>query len=463
MPTARRRNDTLAALLTEAGWSHADAALAHNRVASENAAPTISRSHIAQWVAGSVPHDPRTRRALTEAFARRLHRPLAEADLGLPGRAAEPSTGPAIDWDADTLITLADLGSQDVSIQRRHLLGAAVYQAAALTAPPAAWWSAMAARSAARQGSGRRIGTGDLAAVQDMISLFSQLDQRRGGGHGRAAISAYLHREVAPQLHGRYADDQLRRGMLSAAAELTYLAGWMAFDAGDHAPAQQYLSSAVKLAAEADDPALAGHVLRALAHQANDLGHHQQALDLAAASTDGDRYRAACPRERSLLQVVHARTLASTGDTKAAARALLAAETELGNAAPGDAEPRRVWFYSQASLAHETACALRDSGDTDAAIRQFQLSARIRRASTFTRTHAVTLGYLGDLQARQGGIELACTTWTRALDAMEGVHSARARQTVHQMRSALSPYRGRGIALVAEVDARAAQYLSATA
>jgi hypothetical protein len=42
--------------------------------------------------------------------------------------------------------------------------------------------------------------------------------------------------------------------MFSAASELAYLSGWMAFDNAEHSIAQHYFSVAVKLAAEADDP-----------------------------------------------------------------------------------------------------------------------------------------------------------------------------------------------------------------
>lgn len=61
--------------------------------------------------------------------------------------------------------------------------------------------------------------------------------------------------------------------MFTAASELACLSGWMAFENADHADAQEVFTAAVKLAAEADDPPMAGHVLRAMAHQAVDLGH----------------------------------------------------------------------------------------------------------------------------------------------------------------------------------------------
>nr|WP_198663983.1 hypothetical protein [Jiangella endophytica] len=64
----------------------------------------------------------------------------------------------------------------------------------------------------------------------------------------------------------------MRRTVFSAAGELAYLAGRMAFDSGEHEAAWRDFRTAVHLADEAGDAPLAGHVLRAMAHQAVDLG-----------------------------------------------------------------------------------------------------------------------------------------------------------------------------------------------
>jgi tetratricopeptide (TPR) repeat protein len=272
----------------------------------------------------------------------------------------------------------------------------------------------------------------------------------------------YLISDVTPHLRGSFTDDQVRREMFAAASELAYLCGWMAFDDADHTAAQRYFDVAVQLATEADDPPMAGHVLRAMAHQALDLGHRHQALALATASIDGPRYSLASPRERALLGVVHARTLAATGQHKAAISTLSQAEDALAAATSGDAEPDRVFFFSEASLAHEAACTLRDLNDLPAAMTQFQRSIRARQAGIFTRTHAVTLGYLGAVQAREGKIDEACISWAQALDAMEGVRSGRARQVANNIHMALAPYRRCGNPEITDVDARAAAYLAAT-
>jgi hypothetical protein len=216
----------------------------------------------------------------------------------------------------------------------------------------------------------------------------------------------------------------------------------------------------VKLAARADDYPLSGHILRAMAHQAIDLGEFKYGLDLAAASVDGRRYSSATPRERALLGVIHARALAANGLKAQAAMTLLKAEDDLTAAGEGRQEPDRTFFFGEASLAHETACTLRDLGDRQGAIQQFQRSVQ-KRGAAFRRTHAVTLGYLGAVQIAGGAVEEACSTWSVALDAMEdGIYSGRARQSAADMRARLSPFRRRGVTAAAELDHRARCYLA---
>lgn len=463
MGDTRRGNAQLAAAIAEAGLSHAQVARALVRVAQECGADElvgVGRSHVSHWVGGSRPSG-RAPALLAEALSRHLGRSITVEQLGFTPARQIPSTHVVPDWHVDTLATLTDLGRADVDPERRRVLEAGAYSVAALTLPPAPWWQEMAGRGTVRVAVGARpVRRGDLEAVRDMVSMFSHVDQRRGGGHARRTVVQYLTTEVAGFLRGSYTDDQVRRGVFSAASELAYLAGWMAFDNAEHGVAQHHFTVAVKLAAEADDPPMAGHVLRAMAHQALDLGHQGQARELADASVQGQRYAMASPRERSLLGVVYARTLVAVGESKAAAVALNRAEDDLAAAGPGDDEPGRVFFFGEASLAHETACALRDGGDLRGAVREFRRSVRTRQTTAFTRTHAITLGYLGAVQARQGGFEEACATWSSALNAMDGIRSGRTRQVAADMRSVLSPFRRRGLRAVADLDARAAAYLA---
>ncbi|MFC0622782.1 hypothetical protein [Kribbella deserti] len=456
----RQRNVKLAALIEEANWTHAQVAIAFGRVAYERGATefaSIGRSHVSKWIAGYTPSGLAPA-ILAEALTRQLRRTVTPDEIGLTAS----STPPGIDWNADTLSTLVDLGRGTLDVERRSILRAAGYSVAALAVPGEAWWGQAPLTKASNAGS-RIVGSGDLEAVRETVQLFTRIDQRRGGGHAKAAVVQYLASDVASYLNGTYTDETIRRGMFSTAGELAYLVGWMAFDNSEHAIAQRYFTVGAKLAAEARDPALAGHILRAMAHQAVDLGHHREAVHVAEASIAGSRYQEASPRERALLGVVHARALAADGQKSQAARALLRAEDDLRSATPDDDEPGRVFFFGEASLAHETACTLRDLGDVQGSIKEFRRSVRTRKAATFTRTHAVTLGYLGAVQAKSGAIDEACGTWSEALNVMDGIHSGRALQAVRDMRSGLSNYRAKGIRTVNELDQRAARYLATVA
>lgn len=469
MASKRAANDRLAALLREAGLSHESVARAFVRVAHEaglHRFGSVGRSHVSHWVAGTRPAG-QAPEILREALSRRLGRPLSLRDLGLEGPGTASVTLATDDglWGADTLQMLAALRREDeMSWERRSLFKVAAYSTVALSAVNDRWWEDSIAQATDRMTSGSaEVGRGDVAAVREMVAMFSAIDQRRGGDHARTTAARYLTGDVARYLNGRCRTSRVRQDLFSAASELAYIVGWMAFDSADHAGAQRFFTVAIKLAAEADDPPMAGHVLRAMAHQAVDLGHHRQGLDLATASVSGRSYRLAVPRERALLGVVHARTLAATGQQRAAAQALLQAEGELSAAGPDHDEPSRVFFFGEASLAHQTACTLREGGDLDGALAHFERSARTRTTQSFTRTHAVTLGHLGEVMFHRGEVEQACDVWSDALDAMDGVRSGRTRQSAVNMRTALSALRGRSLPFVAQVDARARQYLAATA
>ncbi|MET7784093.1 Tat pathway signal protein [Streptomyces mirabilis] len=451
-----RRNEQLAAVIAETGWSQPKVAAAVVRVAAEVGADELfstSRSHIAMWISGTRPAG-RAPRILCETLSRRLQRPVTLAEIGLS--ASTPEAAPASEWRVDTLTALVDLGRSDVDLERRQLLSGAAYSVGGLVLPAQQWWDDAPERARSRPAAtSRRIGAGEVAAVREMTEFFSKRDQRHGGMDGRTALRQYILDDVAGYVAGVFTSEETRRDLLAAASEAVYVAAWMSFDASQHEAARTYFTLALKLAAEADEAPLAGHILRAMAHQATDLGHPRAGVRLAAASVDRKRYTLATPRERALLGVVQARSLATDGQKREAVAALLRAEDDLAAARPGDEDPHRVWFFQRASLAHETARTLWTLGDLEGALREFHNSVLTRKAVTFSRTHAVTLGYMGTVQAKQGNVEAACHTWAQALDAMEGVQSGRAREAVVNMRRVLSPFRNRGINAAAEIDERA--------
>jgi hypothetical protein len=463
MSQAVSTNDALRAAIQESGLTYRDLAEAVKRVARENGDEhvAVDASYISRWTRAARPHG-KTALYLAEALSRRLGWIVTPADIGFP--MAIGTTDATSTWDTDTLVALADLGRQEVDdVDRRGALrGAAAYSLAALPLPPRDWWDAVRERGAARRPTGvQRVGMSDVEAVRSTTQEFLRTDQRYGGGHARAAIRAYLTSDVARLLRGTFADDSTRLAMYTAASELAYTGAWMRFDNAEHAAAQKGFALAMKLAAEANDAPLAGHILRAMAHQAIDLGHGDKALEIANNSIEQQRYALASPRERALIGVVRARALAATRHKRQASDALLRAEDDLAAATAGGDEPGRVFFFGEASLAHETACTLRDMGDLVGAEREFRRSIRTRNATAFRRTHVVTLGYLGSVQLRRGELDRACATWKAVMDELEGIQSGRTRDAVQTIHDSLKPIARRASGTVRELDRRAAAYLKA--
>ncbi|WP_063050896.1 hypothetical protein [Nocardia arthritidis] len=95
-----------------------------------------------------------------------------------------------------------------------------------------------------------------------------------------------MNEHVYPLLRRTHSED-VRLALCRAAAEQTYLLGWMAFDNGEHGTAQRYLIQALRLAEESRDPALGAHVLAGLADQATLLGHPHEGRRLAQAGRQG--------------------------------------------------------------------------------------------------------------------------------------------------------------------------------
>jgi tetratricopeptide (TPR) repeat protein len=351
----------------------------------------------------------------------------------------QPATGPGVEEDTD--------------VRRREFLGGAV---AILGAYPSDHILGRVSHISAH-----RVGSTDIEAVREMTAIFSQMDQRRGGGHATMAVRQYLASDVAGYLTGKFTSEQNQREMYAAAGELSYLAGWMAFDNSSYSDSDHLFEIAMALAAEGEDHPLEGHILRAMAHKALDLGQFRRGLELAESSITGPRFALASSRERALTGVIHARALAANDRERDAAAALLAAERHLERAeSNAEEEPSRVFFFGEASLAHETANALQSMGDIKGAIAQFQRSVEKRKSSTFKRTHAVTLGYLGSALALDGNVEEACSIWTTALNEMDGVNSGRARRVVADIRGHLSRLRDNARPEVTALKRQATAYLA---
>ncbi|WP_433466983.1 hypothetical protein [Spirillospora sp. CA-128828] len=91
---------------------------------------------------------------------------------------------------------------------------------------------------------------------------------------------------------------------------------------------------------------------------------------------------------------------------------------------------------------------------------QYAHAAASRPDGTYARVNALNTTAEARMHLKQGHIEAACDAWRRSLDLMAGVHSARTRKAVTEMRQELAVFRDRGVRQATDLDARAGALLA---
>ncbi|WP_197354274.1 hypothetical protein [Streptomyces bathyalis] len=254
-----------------------------------------------------------------------------------------------------------------------------------------------------------RVGLADVDAVKSTSDMFSEMDDRFGGDHGRQAVIQYLSRDVAPLLTGQYTE-AVGRALFSTVAESTLLAAWMSYDTCHHGLAQRYFLQALRLAQDGDDRRLAGSILSAMSHQATFIGNFTEAATLARAARMGIA-GVATPTLMAQFYAMEARALARSGDARGCETALAEA-ARLLESVNNDDEPEWITYFDQAELAAEAAHCFRDIGKAQKAVSQ----AENAMSGSHVRSDFFATMVLADAHLAAGDAEEACNI---ALDALD--------------------------------------------
>ncbi|GAA1400282.1 Tat pathway signal protein [Kitasatospora putterlickiae] len=452
----REPNRRLAAVIAEAGCTYEALAKAVRAIAAETGGSLrTSKAAVHQWVAAGAAPAGRTPAYIAEALSRKLNRTVTVAEIGLGHDPAEgaPSHG---SMAHDPLATAADLGRL-IMLRRRDLL-ALTFSTAAVDLPLTYDHGAASALLRSLT-AGRRVGAHEVVTVRQFTEMFRATDERLGGGHGLVAVTSYLTDVVTPMLKGTFATADVRAAAFGAASELANLIGWKLHDTGREGAAQQVYLLAHQLACEADPAGHAAWAMRALAHQALDLGHTRGCVDLAEAALVRARGKTD-RRTEALLLVTAARAHGATGNGPRAAELILAAEDAL--LAADDPVPAYAAAAGPpaATLASHTGRTLTAMNDHTAAERHYRTALRNRIPRTYHRMRATTLANIAKSVAAQHRAEEAVALWSKSLDLMDGLDSKRNRHDMHTMRSALAAYARRGIPGAADLARRASRVLT---
>ncbi|MDH6122070.1 tetratricopeptide (TPR) repeat protein [Kitasatospora sp. GAS204A] len=457
----RGPNERLGILLTQAQISNAGLARRVNDLGAQRGLTLrYDKTSVARWVSkGMVPQGP-VPHLIATAIGGKLGRPVPLEEIGLGDTDPTPELGLAFPREVSEAVRSAtDLWRVDLELRRGPGGGrwsdalAGTFSVAAYSTPVARWLinpvdSSVArgadeppgAPSAASRTGGYRVGQSDAAKLREAAQEARRWDSKYGGGDWRSSmVPECLRVEAAPLLLASYSD-AVGRALFGATAELTRLAGWMAFDTGQHEAAQRYYIQALRLARAAADVPLGGYVLASMSLQACYRGFAEEAVDLAQAALERNR-GLATTRTMSFFHLVEARAQARAGNAAASSTALAAAENALERSRAGDPDPAWIDFYAYDRLAADAAECFRDLG-VPAKVRQFTREALARPTEGFVRSHGLRLVVSAMAEAEAGNLDAAVEAGERAVEVAGRISSQRSREYVLEMLRHLEPFQG---------------------
>ncbi|WP_405724738.1 MFS transporter [Streptomyces sp. NBC_01537] len=475
----RGPNEKLGTLLALAGISNAGLARRVNDLGAQRGLTLrYDKTSVARWVTkgmipqGAAPH------LIAAAIGSKLGRPVPLHEIGLADADPAPEVGLAFPRDVGEAVKSAtDLWRLDLAGGRRGPgapggsggSGSGIWQslagsfAVSAYVTPASRWlitpaDARVARDAPAPGM-NHVGHTDVAKLREAAEDARRWDSKYGGGDWRSGmVPECLRVEAAPLLLGSYSDD-VGRSLFGATAELTRLAGWMAFDTGQQEAAQRYYIQALRLARAAADVPLGGYVLASMSLQATYRGFADEGVDLAQAALERNRGLATA-RTMSFFHLVEARAHAKAGEAAACAAAISAAEGWLERSRDGDADPAWLGFYSYDRLAADAAECYRDLR-VPRQVRRFTETALARPTEEFVRSHGLRLVVSAVAELESGNLDAACAAGTKAVEVAGRISSARTTEYVRDLLHRLEPYGDEP--RVAELRERARPLLAAPA
>ncbi|GHE32800.1 MFS transporter [Streptomyces thermocarboxydus] len=448
----RGPNEKLGAVLALAGISNAGLARRVNDLGAQRGLTLrYDKTSVARWVSkgmvpqGAAPH------LIAAAIGQKLGRPVPLHEIGLADADPAPEVGLAFPRDVGQAVKSAtELYRLDLAGRRAGSGGiwqslAGSFAVSAYATPASRWLITPADSSVAREaspsdGSGAplKVGHSDVRKLREAAEDARRWDSKYGGGDWRSSmVPECLRVEAAPLLLGSYSDD-VGRSLFGAAAELTRLAGWMAFDTGQQEAAQRYYIQALRLARAAADVPLGGYVLASMSLQATYRGFGDEGVDLAQAALERNRGLATA-RTLSFFRLVEARAHARAGDAQAAGAALKSAESWLERSRPGDSDPSWLGFYSYDRFAADAAECYRDL-KAPRQVRRFTEQALSKPTEEFVRSHGLRLVVSAVAELESGNLDAACEQGVRAVEVAGRISSARTTEYVKDLLHRLEPY-----------------------
>ncbi|MFJ8435891.1 sporulation protein [Kitasatospora sp. NPDC094019] len=240
------------------------------------------------------------------------------------------------------------------------------------------------------------------------------------------------------QMNGSFSDD-VGRELFSVTAELSRLAGWTAFDVGQHDAAQRHFIQALRLARAGGDIELGCYVLTTMAMQTLLRGFASEAIDMTQGAFERAKAGAA-PRVLAFTKLIEARAHARDNNARAASAALAASESLLDQVRDGAGEPTWIDFCHHAGLSADAAEIFRDLKNPKAAL-AWNAQAAAMQSGVFTRPVGMRLAIVVTAHLQDRDLDHGLELGNQAIDVLARVQSTRALDYVREFNAALAPWR----------------------
>ncbi|MFD7705480.1 helix-turn-helix domain-containing protein [Streptomyces caelestis] len=290
----------------------------------------------------------------------------------------------------------------DDDMHRRALLGGAV---AAAAAPALAALPTAPAEGAA---------SGQAAALRLSTAAYRRLDASTPSQDLEDVVQAHLR---LIQTTARNAGEEQRTRLAAVGSEAASLAGWLAWDMGNHGSARARYGAAVNAARSAGDPLLTAYQVGSLAQFEAHAGNGVEALNLAGRARRALGGRAPAVAD-AWLSGIEALGHAAAGDRRSADKALTRSRTAAEALSGQQAPPPWPWVFSytvEKVAAHRVTCG------AWLGLPDWALSDDVEALATgHAKQRALLLLDIAAGQLAAGRIEGAFALATRALEA--GLH-----------------------------------------
>lgn len=299
------------------------------------------------------------------------------------------------------------------------------------------------------------------AIFNSAMQSFRQADRSVGGGNLYQTVVHYLQQEVAPSL----VDCSLNShgpSIFTAAAAITEMAGWMAYDTGQLKAAQHHFRRSLDFSTIGECSQLRTHIFASLAHLALYQSRYSAALNYLKQAQDSLIAQPGIPTLQARLSALQSRAHAQKGETRQCMNAMEKAGSFLEECPQVEVSP---WIsnFDTAALAMEEGRALFMLGDLRGAQEKAE-TILTERSADRTRSRAFAQLLLASSLSEQGLIEEACTVMHDLLDATTQLNSFPIVEGLISLHTSLKHTNGgtRAIRSVSDLDARFQQKQRAT-